>query len=75
MRSWPEFVGGTEYDVELRSNAGIVSVKLLREEENEDRPYVAVTGPASDSLFERVLGTVIYELAAHSDNLMVDRVS
>jgi hypothetical protein len=73
MKSWPEYIRGKGYEVELRSDRGIVQVEL-RESEDE-RAFVAVTGPGDDPLFEKVLGSVVYELAAHSDNLMVDRVS
>jgi hypothetical protein len=49
-----------------------LSVCKIRE---DDGIYVAVVGPVDGSLFERVLGVVIYELGRHSDNLMVDRIS
>jgi hypothetical protein len=73
MKSWPEYVRGDGYSVELRSNRGAVLVEMR--EAPDERPFVAVTGPSGEPLFEKVLGAVIYELAAHSDNLMVDRVA
>ena len=60
--------------MQLRSQLGTVTVQL-HELQDGDEKYVSVVGPRSDSLFEKVLGIVIYEMAAHSDNLMVDRVS
>lgn len=70
MRSWPEFIVGDGYSVQLRSDFGLTHVDLHGEPD-----YVSVIGPATDPLFERVLGTVIYELSAHSDNLLVTRVT
>ena len=71
MMSWPEFVSGDGYSVQLIHDSGPVSVQR-REDAGK---YVAVTGSVVSPLFERVLGVVIYELGRHSDNLMVDRIS
>jgi hypothetical protein len=71
MMSWPEFVSGKGYSVQLSNESGPVSVQFR----DDDGKYVAVAGPVDGSLFERVLGVVIYELGRHTDNLMVDRIS
>lgn len=72
MRDWKEFVAGQEHSVELKDlNSGeAVSVKYVEEGEEH---YVSVAGSGSGSLFDKVLGRVIYALAGHSDNLMVDK--
>lgn len=72
MRSWPEFVAGHEYTVDLKSmdSAETVSVRLV---ENGDERYVRIRGEGVGHLYDRVLGRAIYALAAHSDHLMVDR--
>ena len=70
MRDWPEFRGGEEYSVDLASLDGeIVTVR----KETGDDTYVAVVGTGQGHLFDRVLGRVMYALAAHSDSLMVYR--
>jgi hypothetical protein len=75
MRSWTEFRSGSGYSVELGSPDGeTVSVRLV-ERTPEEAAYVRVISPAPGVLFDRVLGRVTYALAAHSDNLMIDRVS
>jgi hypothetical protein len=72
MRHWPEFVTGHEYSVELRSSASDEAVSVRFVEDGEEH-YVSVSGFGNGSLFDRVLGRVIYALAAHSDYVMVDR--
>ncbi len=75
MRSWSEFCSGAGYTVELESadRSEIVSVSLV--EATADEPaYVRVRASVPGGLFDRVLGRVTYALAAHSDNLMIDRV-
>jgi hypothetical protein len=76
MRSWPEFRSGAGYSVELASgdHAEAVSVRLV-DGTPDERAYVRVIGTAPGPLFERVLGCVTYALAAHSDDLMLDRIS
>ena len=76
MRSWPEFKSGSGYAVELATpdQREVVSVKLVDRTDDESA-YVRVTATAPGPLFDRVLGRVTYTLAAHSDNLMIDRVS
>jgi hypothetical protein len=70
LRDWPEFVSGQEYSVDLKSSTETVSVRYV---EDGDERYVSVSGDGVGTLFDRVLGRVIYALAAHSDNLMIDR--
>lgn len=70
MRGWPEFRGGEGYSVDLRSEDG--EAVTVRFESDKDK-YVAVVGTGEGYLFDRVLGRVIHELGAHSDNLMVHR--
>ena len=67
---WPEFVSGQEYSVDLKSSAERVSVRYV---EDGEEHYVSVSGDGAGTLFDRVLGRVIYALAAHSNNLMIDR--
>jgi hypothetical protein len=71
MRGWPEFVAGQDYSVELKNPSSGESVSVRYIEEGEER-YVSVAGSGNGSLFDKVLGCVIYTLAGHSDNLMVD---
>jgi hypothetical protein len=72
MRGWAEFVEGQEYSVDLKSSdsGDTVSVRFVQDGEEH---YVSVSGTGAGPLFDRVLGRVIYALATHSDNLMVDR--
>ena len=70
MRDWTEFVSGQEYSVDLKSSSETVSVRYV---EDGEEHYVSVSGSGTGTLFDRVLGRVIYVLAAHSDNLMIDR--
>jgi len=72
MRDWPEFVTGQEYSVDLKSPDSTDTVSVRYVEDGEER-YVSVSGVGAGTLFDRVLGRVVYALAAHSDNLMIDR--
>ena len=72
MRDWKEFVAGQEYSVELKDPSSGEAVSVNYVEEGEEH-YVSVSGSGCGSLFDRVLGRVIYALSEHSDNLMVDR--
>lgn len=76
LSSWPEYRDGHEYDVTLYSIDGAeeVTTRLLHAEEN-GTPYVRVASSSGGALFERVLGRVVFELAAHSDDLTVTRHS
>ena len=76
MRSWPEFRSGAGYAVELASPERTEAVSVVLVERTVDEgPYVRITASASGVLFDRVLGRVTYALAAHSDNLMIHRMS
>lgn len=72
MRSWPEFVSGSGYDVELKvpDSDERVSVRYITGD-GDKYDHVEVTATAA--LFDRVLGRVIHALSAHSDNLQVSR--
>lgn len=72
MRNWPEFVSGQEYSVDLKGSDPDEAVSVRYVKDGEEH-YVSVKGTGMGPLFERVLGRVIYALAAHSDNLMIDR--
>ena len=72
MLDWPEFVEGKDYDLELQAGAGKVFVRLMEASE-DDRAHVIVRGEGSGSLFDKVLGRVVYAMAAHSDDVMVMR--
>jgi hypothetical protein len=73
MCDWPEFVCGQQYSVDLKVPGESVSVRYV--EHGDAAPYVAVSGDGTGTLFDRVLGKAVYALAAHSDNLMIDRVA
>ena len=72
MRDWPEFVSGHDYSVDLKNSDSSETVSVRFVEGGEER-FVAVSGTGAGVLFDRVLGRVIYALAAHSDDLMIDR--
>ena len=72
MRSWPEFVGGTGYDVELASGQERVKVELVGATA-DDCQYVRVCGDSHGRLFVLVLGCVAYALASHSDSVQLMR--
>jgi hypothetical protein len=75
MSSWPEFVSGSGYTVELTVPDGTECVSVARAEANsEDLPYVRISGAVPGTLFDRVLGRVVLALAAHSDTLVVKRL-
>ena len=76
MRGWPEFVSGEEYSVDLQSAEGGECVTVRMVEEEGELPYVTVGGEGEGDglLFRRVVGTVVYALAKHSDNLMIHRM-
>ena len=74
MKDWPEFLSGEQYNVQLESSEPpeLVDVAYLSKE--EDGPCIRVRSTsAGGALFQRVLGTVVYALAAHSDDLMIYR--
>jgi hypothetical protein len=70
MRHWPEFVRGSGYDVDLRSQEEEVQ---LRYEDGADDSYIVVSSSASGPLLQRAVGLAVSALSAHSDYLMVYR--
>jgi hypothetical protein len=72
MCGWPEFVSGCEYSVDLKSPETDETVSVRYIEKGDDQ-YVTVCGQGMGTLFDKVLGRVIFALAAHSDNLMIDK--
>ena len=74
MRSWSEFRSGRDYDVDLLSVDKVEAVSVRFAEADESR-FVRVSGVGEGSLFDRVLGFVVYALSAHSDTLVVERDS
>jgi hypothetical protein len=72
MRSWPEFVSGSGYDVDLRdaSTGELVTVRYI---ESGEEAHVHITGSGEGSLFDRVAGRAIHAMSAHSDSLFIDR--
>ncbi|HEX8410439.1 MAG TPA: hypothetical protein VF883_16355 [Thermoanaerobaculia bacterium] len=72
MRTWPEFVRGEEYSVELERDDEQVSVFMV-ERSVDDHAYVVVRGEFGGRLFLLVVGAVTYALAAHSDDVTVMR--
>lgn len=72
MQDWPEFTNGSDYAVDLKDpNSGeVVTVRLVV---TDEETYVSVSGSGGGTLFDKVLGRTLYELAAHSDSLMVDK--
>ena len=72
MRSWPEFVSGSGYDVELRDTSTGQSVSVRYVESGEEA-HVHIVGSGEGSLFDRVTGKVIHAMSAHSDSLWIDR--
>ncbi len=66
---------GRGYSVELASTDSRETVFVsLVEGPPRESAYVRAMSSAPGDLFDRVLGRVTYSLAAHSDNLMIDRV-
>ena len=72
MRDWPEFVSGLGYDLELETGAEKVSVRLIDAAE-DDCAHVFVRGEGYGYFFDKVLGRVVYALAAYSDDVAVMR--
>ena len=72
MRSWPEFVSGSDYDVDLRDSSTAESV-TVRYIESGEEAHVHIAGSGEGSLFDRVAGRVVHAMSAHSDSLVIDR--
>jgi hypothetical protein len=67
---WPEVRHGEQYAVDLAVRGWeVVTVQVQSDEDK----YVAIVGIGKGQLFDRVLGRVVHELAAASDNLMIYR--
>jgi hypothetical protein len=72
MRSWPEFLKGSDYNLDLISLDKIETVSVRFAEEGESK-FVRVSGARDGPLFDQVVGRVVYALSAHSDTLVVER--
>jgi hypothetical protein len=72
MQHWQEFISGEGYAVDLRDSVTGELVTIRFVEEWEDC-YVIISSPSLNELFDRVVGKVIYALAANSDYLHVKR--
>jgi hypothetical protein len=70
IRSWPEFVDGSGYDVDLEGPEEKISV---RHHDTEEDPHILISSSSPGPLLERVIGLVTFALSAHSDYLMVYR--
>ena len=70
FRSWPEWRGGSGFDVDLASGEECVSIRHVDSSGDEPR-HVLVRGSGDGPLFHRVLGTTIHAMSAHTDNLTV----
>jgi|JI10StandDraft_1071094.scaffolds.fasta_scaffold56812_4 hypothetical protein len=70
FRSYPEFRGGIDYDLDLQSQHESVTVRF-HPADGDDRPHVTVTGEGDGRLFNTVLGGVVHALSMHSDDVMV----
>ena len=67
MAAWAEFVSGSGYNVDLRSDSGSVTIRFESSGESQFVRIYGVGGP----LFDRAVGTAVRALAAHSDALVV----
>jgi hypothetical protein len=72
MRSWPEFVAGEGYSVDLMNivTGQAVTVRLTHQDEDS---FVTVSSSDAGLLFDLVVGRVVYALSEHSDYLLVRR--
>ena len=71
MCSWPEYIRGEGYSVDLRDSttSEVVSVRYV----DDENDYVVVRSDAPGQLFDRVVGRVVDAMSHHSDNLLVYR--
>ena len=74
MAEWPEFIGGKEYAVDLRDTGTGEGVIVRLIESKEERPYISIKGRRKSSLFDKVVGRVIWALSQNSDDLIVDSI-
>jgi hypothetical protein len=72
MRSWPEFVGGEGYSVDLR-NPQTGEAVTVRYVEVDEVPWLIVDSPAAGGLFDRVVGRTVEALSHNSDSVWVER--
>ena len=72
MRTWPEFVKGRGYSVDLESEHESVTVRLVKAR-RDDAQHVVVRGEEGGRLFLLVLGYVTYALSENSDEIWVMR--
>jgi hypothetical protein len=70
MKEWSSFVSGSGYDVLLRTEEETVDIRFVPAS-SDDAQHVVVSGKGTGELFPQALGTAIYALAAHSDNVSV----
>lgn len=73
FRSWPEFVSGSGYQVQMESSSG--ESVFIRYQETETAQLMTVESAGNGDLFERVLGRALYALSAHSDTVCIHRHS
>lgn len=73
MKTWPEYVEGSDYAVDLKDHVTgeEVSVRLIEPETDEDHAHVQIRSNVYGPLFDRVAGRTIFALSANTDNLMV----
>jgi len=64
LQSFPEFIDGVGYDVDLRTEDRKEEV-TVRFVEGEHASHVLVRGSGDGFLFDRVVGRVIWALSAH----------
>ncbi|PYS99777.1 MAG: hypothetical protein DMF63_09745 [Acidobacteria bacterium] len=75
MRSWPEFVDGFEYSVDLKDSATgeEVTVRFIEPKTDDDSPHVQIRSNQYGTLFDRVVGRTVFAMSAHTDDLMLMR--
>ena len=73
FRDWPEFVRGECYSGDLASGEESIVVRFVEAVEDVDSQHVLAQGTGVGRLFDAVAGRVMYEMAAHSDDLQVMR--
>ncbi len=72
MRTWPEFVAGEGYSVDLKHPETGETVRV-RYVELDEVPWIIVDSPAAGGLFDQVVGRIVEAMSHHSDNVWVDR--
>ena len=71
MCSWPEYIRGEGYSVDLSDSAtgDAVTVRYIVDEND----YVLIKSDSPGLLFDRAVGRVVEALSRHSDTLHVHR--